>query len=68
MSEKTIFHVEDMSCGHCEKTIRQALSEALPDAAVDVDLAGQTVSIAGDAAMARAAIAGAGYTPVAARH
>lgn len=64
MSEKTTFRVEDMTCGHCEKAIRQALSEALPGAEVAVDRETRVVTVAGDAGKAEAAIAEAGYTPV----
>lgn len=59
----TTFAVADMSCGHCEKTIRAALDEALPGAAVRIDLAGHTVAVDGDAARAEAAIRAAGYSP-----
>ena len=58
------FHVEDMSCGHCEKTIRGALADAIPGAPVEVDLPGHFVTVAGPAAAAEAAIREAGYTPV----
>jgi Copper chaperone len=58
------FLVEDMTCGHCEKAIKAALAEALPGAAVTVDLGAHTVAVEGDAEKAAAAIADAGYTPV----
>jgi copper chaperone len=58
------FKVEDMSCGHCEKTIREALQQALPGAAVAIDLPGHTVAVDGPAAKAEDAIREAGYTPV----
>jgi copper chaperone len=32
------FRVLDMTCGHCEKSIKTALIEAHPDAKVQVDL------------------------------
>lgn len=64
MSEKITFRVEDMTCGHCEKAIRQALSEALPGAEVAVDRETHVVTVAGDAGKAEAAITEAGYTPV----
>lgn len=57
------FTVPDMSCGHCEKTIRAALADALPGAAVAVDLAAHTVSVEGDTAIAEDAIREAGYSP-----
>ncbi|WP_301070448.1 heavy-metal-associated domain-containing protein [Pseudooceanicola sp.] len=59
----TRFHLPDMSCAHCEKTLRAALDKALPGAAVEVDLAAHLLSVAGDAAIAEAAIRDAGYTP-----
>jgi copper chaperone len=62
--ETVRFRVDDMSCGHCEKAIRKALSETLPGAAVDVDLAGHMVTVAGPVTPAEAAIREAGYTPV----
>lgn len=63
MSDTTRFIVSDMTCGHCEKTVRNALEEALPGAAVSVDLAAHTVTVAGDAAKAEEAIREAGYSP-----
>ncbi len=30
MTAETVFKIEDMTCGHCEKTIVKALAEALP--------------------------------------
>ena len=59
----TTFTVPDMTCGHCEKTVRSALAEVLPGAAVEVDLAARTVKVAGDAEKAEEAIRTSGYTP-----
>lgn len=59
------FHVPDMTCGHCEKSVRGALAQALPDAAVDVDLTTHIVQVAGDAETARTALDAAGFTPTA---
>ncbi|MEH6689926.1 MAG: heavy-metal-associated domain-containing protein [Pseudorhizobium pelagicum] len=59
----TTFTVPDMTCGHCEKSVRSALDQALPGAAVTIDLAGKRVTVAGDAGRAEAAIRDAGYTP-----
>ena len=59
----TIFTVPDMTCGHCEKTVRGALEEVLPGAAVTVDLAAHRVTVDGDAAIAEEAIRDAGYSP-----
>ncbi|MCQ1569652.1 heavy-metal-associated domain-containing protein [Neorhizobium galegae] len=59
----TIFTVPDMTCGHCEKTVRGALAEALPGAAVAIDLTAKTVTVEGDAGRAEEAIREAGYSP-----
>ncbi len=56
-------HVPDMTCGHCEKSVRAALAQALSDAAVDVDLPTHLVQVAGDAETARAALERAGFAP-----
>jgi copper chaperone len=58
------FRVDDMSCNHCVSTIRSALGARMPGAAVTVDLPGKIVTVAGDAAVAEAAIREAGYEPV----
>lgn len=57
------FHVGDMTCGHCEKTVKKALADALPGAAVAIDLDQHRVTVEGDAEKAEAAIRDAGYTP-----
>ncbi len=62
----TSFHIPDMTCGHCEKTVRGALASVLPGAVVDVDLPTHTVKVDGDAKTAHAALVAAGYTPTAA--
>lgn len=59
----TTFTVPDMTCGHCEKSVRSALGEALPDATVTIDLASKWVTVDGDAQKAEAVIREAGYTP-----
>ena len=60
----TTFNVPDMTCGHCEKTVREALARTLPGVPVAVDLAGHRVTLdGGDATKAEAAIRDAGYTP-----
>ncbi|WP_459034625.1 heavy-metal-associated domain-containing protein [Roseivivax sp. CAU 1761] len=55
------FHVPDMSCGHCEATIREALAAALPGARVEVDRDARLVRVEDDAECARDTIAKAGY-------
>ncbi|CAN7329958.1 heavy-metal-associated domain-containing protein [Agrobacterium tumefaciens] len=59
----TTFLIPDMTCGHCEKTLRGALTEVLPDASVSIDLATHKLTVAGDAAAGEAAIRDAGYSP-----
>lgn len=40
-----LFRVEEMSCGHCEKAIRNELSKGDPEIKVDVDLKTKTVQV-----------------------
>ncbi|MEB0046856.1 MULTISPECIES: heavy-metal-associated domain-containing protein [unclassified Pseudomonas] len=42
-----VFNVQGMSCGHCVKTITQALQAKDPAASVRVDLAAGVVSVDG---------------------
>jgi copper chaperone len=63
MSEKTVFAVNDMTCGHCVGTVRKALEAAFPGADVAVDLATHRAEFVGDAAKGAEAIREAGYTP-----
>lgn len=61
------FHVPDMTCGHCIKSITQAVQAVDPQARLQIDLATHAVQIepgSADAGQLRAAIAEAGYTPV----
>ena len=37
--------IPDMSCGHCEKAIREAVKELDEDARITVDLGSRTVDI-----------------------
>lgn len=64
MSEKTVFTVNDMTCGHCVGRVRKALEEALPGAEVSVDLATHRVEFTGNRATGEDAIREAGYTPL----
>lgn len=64
MTAETVFKIEDMTCGHCEKTIIKALADVLPGRAVTIDLAARKAFVEGDAALAEQAIREAGYTPV----
>ncbi|MBB4400281.1 MULTISPECIES: heavy-metal-associated domain-containing protein [Rhizobium/Agrobacterium group] len=59
----TTFLIPDMTCGHCEKTLRGALTEALPGASISIDLDAHRLIVTGDAATAEAAIREAGYSP-----
>lgn len=62
----TSFTVNDMSCGHCVRSITQAVQAQDPAAQVVVDLPRHRVDVASaalDAERIRAAIAEAGYTP-----
>lgn len=53
-------HVVNIKCGGCEKKITSTLEKAgLTQVAVDV--ANQTVSFEGDAAIARTSLSGLGY-------
>lgn len=65
MADVSEFYVEDMTCGHCERAVREALAENLPGATVTVDLPRHHVRVEGDAEKAQTAIREAGYTPVA---
>ena len=40
-----IFKVEDMSCGHCEKAIKQELTKGDPNVKVDVNLKDKIVTV-----------------------
>jgi len=64
MIGQTVFRIEDMTCGHCEKTVVKALAEVLPGKAVTIDLAARKAFVEGDAVLAEQAIREAGYTPV----
>jgi copper chaperone len=60
------FTVDDMTCGHCESTIRRVVKEIDAASRCDIDLAGKRVRIesARTPAEFRTAIEEAGYTPV----
>lgn len=60
------FKVPDMTCGHCVRTLTDALKGVDPGAEVRIDLGRQLVSVESTAADARQlsdAIVAAGYTP-----
>lgn len=58
------FNVPNMTCGHCIKTITQAVRSIDPDAQVLAHLATHTIGVTStaDVASLSAAIAAAGYT------
>jgi len=61
------FRVDDMSCGHCVRAIKQAVRALDADAAVDVDLHRHLVRVHAsrlDAPAVRQALQQAGYSPV----
>ena len=60
------FNVDDMTCGHCESTIRRVVKEVDAASRCDVDLTGKRVRIesARPPDAFRTAIEEAGYTPV----
>lgn len=59
------FRLPDMSCGHCEATVRKTVVALDAQARVEVDLASKAVRV--ESAQPRetlaAALADAGYTP-----
>lgn len=63
MTDTVIISVPDMTCGHCEKTIREALSAIDSNAQIEIDLAAQVVKTTVPAGDAMAAIVDAGYSP-----
>jgi copper chaperone len=60
--------VKDMTCGHCEATLRKAIAAVDANAAVRVDLARRRLEIesAADAERFFEAVRAAGYVPAAA--
>jgi copper chaperone len=59
------FIVQDMTCGHCVKSITQAVQEVSENAQVIAHTESHRVMVkgAGDAAAVEGAIRAAGYTP-----
>lgn len=64
--------VEDMTCGHCQARVTQALKSVDPDAKVDIDLARREVRVDSACALPEltGALAEAGYPaqPLAGSH
>jgi copper chaperone len=64
MPETTTYTVPAMHCGHCERAVREELSEVKGVTGVDVDLETKLVTVTGerlDDAALREAIEEAGY-------
>jgi copper chaperone len=64
--EMLTFRVNDMSCGHCVRAIKQAVRALDADAVVDVDLSRRVVCVHRshlDAPRVRRALEQAGYCP-----
>ena len=62
------FQVEDMTCGHCVRAIKEAVRSLDASAAIDVDLGRKLVRVQSDGLGAQAvheALVTAGYTPAA---
>ena len=61
-----VLRVDDMTCGHCARTIEDAIERDLPGTEAAADPAAKAVTVRGtaDAARVRQAVASAGYTPV----
>ena len=64
MSEQIEYRVPDMSCGHCQKAVTEAIAPVAGVESVRVDLETKLVTVNGaglDDKALRAAIAEAGY-------
>ena len=58
------YTVEGMTCGHCARSVREAVTAVAGVRAVGVDLPSRRLTVAGagvDPAVVRDAVAGAGY-------
>lgn len=60
------FHIENMTCGHCERSIRRALSALSPTADIAIDLRARTLDLDGtlSATQVVTTLAEEGYTAV----
>ena len=60
------FHVDNMTCGHCDRAIRKAIASLSPDAKVAIDLRTRHVDVDGPltAAQVVVALADEGYSAV----
>lgn len=59
------FRVDDMACGHCAGSIKQAIENALPGTKVNADPDSKLVTVrgGGDYPTIRSIVSGIGYTP-----
>ena len=59
------FKVPDMTCGHCVKSITEAIKQAAPSAEVTCDLSTKLVTVTGmhDPGKVHEAVTDAGYSP-----
>jgi len=59
----TIFHIPDMSCGHCKATVEKTIHSLDPEARIAFDMAARWISVESntDAARVKTALAEAGY-------
>ncbi len=48
MTQQHHFTVTGMTCGHCEKSVTQAIRSVDPEAQVQIDRARQSVDVASD--------------------
>lgn len=64
-NEAISFRVEDMTCGHCAGTIKQAIEGGVPGTTVTADRASKLVSVLGgaDFVAIKSAVIAAVYTP-----
>lgn len=61
----SIFKIPDMTCGHCVKSITDAIKEVAPSVEVVCDVSTKLVTVTGqhDAAKILEVVKDAGYTP-----
>lgn len=67
-SNALVLRVDDMTCGHCAGTIKNAIESTLPGTKVHADPESKLVKVTGSADLARLQeiVTSAGYTPSAA--
>ena len=67
-TKTSTFRVDDMTCGHCARTIKTAIETTLSGTTVTADPGSKRVSVVGsdDYAAISAVVIKAGYTPGAA--